>query len=315
MRRVTSTAIEAVGQPLDVWGVLKRQLRTDVRLTWQPARTPIVAFYSEKGGVGKSAGVAGVTATAAKNDLTVLAIDLDPRRTLTEELDAVPAEDELTVNDILWADENADPSTRPLRGVAKQVMRRAGEAWGPNVWVIPAERDLSHRESDNTTPNLEMRLALSLMRSLDGVDPLEGIDLVVIDVPPRAGGRLVRAGLNAATDVLYPATLDEDGFIGVRDARTSVAHVVDSDTRDNRVLRELGVLRNIVESRTQHSELHDRKLRKEFGDLVLDVVVPKRSIRQESRTARVPITVANTAPARAVIGGYTGVLNIIGSAA
>lgn len=302
---MTSSAVEAAGQARDVYSLLKRQLQTEISLVWQPAYTPVVAVYSEKGGVGKSATAAGLTGCAAYNGLRVLAIDLDPRRSLTEELDAEAGPDDLTVNDILWADPNKDPAESPIRGAARQVMRQAGEAWGPNVWVIPAERALSNRESDNETPNLEMRLALSLMD-----DALEGIDLVVIDVPPRAGGRLVRSGLFAANQVLYPVTLDEDGFIGVRDAKHSLKQI--APTHPFGTLREVGILRNIVEKRTQVGELYDQKVQEEFEGEVLDVVVPKRSIRQESRIARVPITAAASSPAgMAVIGGYTGVLNHI----
>ncbi|WP_226358493.1 ParA family protein [Pseudonocardia sp. ICBG601] len=292
------------------WAVLERQQNQGtVQLHWpDELDTVLLAIDSEKGGVGKSSLAGGLVAVMAAAGHEVLAVDLDPRATLTAELDAVAPEgvtEMPSLNDLLHEDQGIDPSELPeLRGLASQAVRPAGAHWGDRVRVLAAERALAHRESDLTTPNIEHRLALSL----------EGFKrqfrLVVIDLPPRAGGKLVGAGLLAATHVLFPGTLDEDGLIGVRDARKTARRVSRAHPA---ALRQVGVLRTIVEPRTRLAELSDRRFTEEFDD-VLDVVIPKRIVRREARTACVPITTATTRDAQDLVSAYTAVLNTIAEA-
>jgi chromosome partitioning protein len=313
--RVTITADPTV------WGVLERQLRTEMTLTWNPDGPVVLAIDSEKGGVGKSGLAGGLIAVMAASGRRVLGIDLDPRATLTEELgaDAEALRRELgeergkeatqySVNDLLYEDREADPDELPeLSGLAEQALRPAGSAWGDNVQVLAAERALANRENDNSTPALEHRLRISL----EGV--AEQFDLVVIDLPPRAGGKLVGAGLLAATHVLFPGTLNADGQIGIRDAMRT--HKFMARTNPNK-LRKVGVLRNIVEPRTKLAKYYDDQFMEEFGDEVLDAAVPKRVVRQEARGGCVPITAAADKPdGKDLINSYMHVLNIVGRAA
>lgn len=291
---------------VSAWAALERQARTasDVLLDWSPGRPVVLAIDSEKGGVGKSGLAAGLIAVLAARNLPTLGIDLDPRATLTAELGADDV-DGFSVNDLLYEDVNSDPDDLPeLTGLAAQAVRPAGAAWGEHVHVLAAERALANRENDNSTPNLEHRLRIAL----EGV--AEQYAAVIIDLPPRAGGKLVGAGLLAATDVLYPATLNEDGQVGVRDALRTSKFMARSNPRS---LRKVGVVRNIVEPRTRLAVTYDHALADEFGDDLLDIVIPKRVIRQEARSACVPITIAADKPdARDLIASYTHVLNVVG---
>lgn len=286
-----------------VWKLLEQQLRTAVTLSWSSSGTMILAVDSEKGGVGKTGLVGGLLAVAGAGGLPVLGIDLDPRATLTAELDALET-GEYTVNDLLYVDPNTTDAP-PLRGLAEQAIRPAGPAWPDTVHVLAAERALAHRESD-VTANLENRLKVALQ----GV--AERYSLIVIDLPPRAGGKLVGAGLLAATHGLFPATLDEDGYIGLRDAMRTVDITTAADPDP---MRPLGIVRNIVDRETQLGRTYDEKLAGEYGEQLLDVAIPKRVIRSESRTACVPITTASGPQVRPLIHAYTLLLNRIGQEA
>lgn len=288
-----------------VWKALERQLRAEMTLNWSPEGPVVLAINSEKGGVGKSGLSGGLAAVMAAHNRRVLAVDLDPRATLTEELGA--DEGEFTANDLLYVNPDTDPDDLPeLSGLASQALRPAGAAWGENVRVLAAERALANRETDSGA-GLEHRLRVSL----EGV--AEQFDLVVIDLPPRAGGKLVGAGLLAATHVLFPGTLDADGLIGIRDALRTYKFMAQTNPR---TLREVGVLRNIVGRRTKLAAYYDAQFATEFGSKLLDFAVPNRVIRQEARGACVPITAAaDKADAREVINGYTHVLNTVGRAA
>ncbi|MBO0871951.1 MAG: ParA family protein [Pseudonocardia sp.] len=286
---------------LTVWDVLNEQQRADVSLEWTARRTVILAIDSEKGGVGKTALAGGLAGVAGEHGLPVLAIDLDPRATLTAELDAERTGD-YTVNDLLYQDPSG-PVTQ-LRGLAADAIRPAGIAWPRSVKVIAAERALAHRESDPTA-NLENRLKVALHGVADD------FALILLDLPPRAGGKLVGAGLLAATHVIFPGTLNEDGYIGVRDAMHTVEVIRTTDPEPAEIV---GVLRNVVDRETQLARTYDEKLRAEHGDLVMDVAVPRRVVREEARTACVPITAAGPT-GRAVTNAYIHVLNRVGKAA
>jgi chromosome partitioning protein len=287
-----------------VWELLDRQLHTGAQLQWSPSEPVTLAINSEKGGVGKSGLAAGLAAVMAADGRRVLAIDLDPRATLTEELAAEVGE--YSVNDLLYVAPDADPDEMPeLAGLAAQALRPAGPAWGDNVQVLAAERALAHRETDSAA-GLEHRLRVAL----EGVT--EKFDLTIIDLPPRAGGKLVGAGLLAATHVVFPGTLDADGLIGVRDALRTYRFVAQTNPRS---LRAVGVLRNIVAPRTRLAAHYDALFAEEFGDRVLPAAVPKRVIRQEARGASVPITAAaDKRDAKDLITAYTHVLNAVGRA-
>ena len=290
---------------LAAWVILEQQLRMQMKLDWQRTAPVVLALYSEKGGVGKTGATTGLAAVAASNGLKVLVIDLDPRATATEELGAV--EGEFSVNDLLYVDPHADLDALPeLSGLAARALRPAGEDWGPNIKVLAAERALQNRESDNTTPDLENRLRVAL----EGV--ADQFDLVLIDMPPRPGGKIVGAGLRAATDVLYLGTLTNDGFIGIQDAKRTVRIMNQTGSRK---LNEIGVVRNIVGRKIDNAVNWDGQFSQAFGDKVLPVVVPYRAVREESRTACVPITAASGKAANVVIRGYLAVLNFIGKAA
>lgn len=291
----------------EVRQVLDRQLHSPESLHWQSQTPLVLAVYSEKGGVGKSALAAGLIAVAAANGLSVLGIDLDPRASLTDELDAEET-GEYSVNDLLFVDPAADPDDLPpLPGLAAQALRPAGEAWGENVTMLASERALANRETDSQTGSMEQRLRVSL----EGVH--EKFDLTVIDLPPRAGGKLVSAGLSACTHIIFPATLDEDGLIGVRDARLSFKHI--SQTMNPRPV-DVGVVRNIVgRGRAGITSLYDSRLADAFEDRLLPVAIPSRVVRSESRAARVPITSGKgTADVRDCVNGYTALLDQIGRA-
>lgn len=292
---------------------LLRQLpdNDSANLTWRThdgGQPPIVAVLSEKGGVGKTGMVNGLAAVAAEGGLNVLVIDLDPRATATDELGI--ADPSYSVNDLLYINpEDEDPAD--ITGAAGDAILPAGQGWPDSVHVLAAERALGNRETD-LTPGLEFRLKYSL------TNVANQYDLVLIDVPPRPGGKLVGAGMIAATHILIPATLDEDGYVGARDAMRTVRTL----RPHNPDVRMVGIVRNIVDRRrTSLAEMYDTKLHDlryldETRDLVLaDAAVAAYTVRREARSASVPFTTATTPEVDMLRRGYTQVLNYVGSAA
>ncbi|MEV0732335.1 ParA family protein [Polymorphospora sp. NPDC050346] len=307
-----------------------RELGVDnFELRWDPrTETIVLIVFSEKGGVGKTALVVALATVMAENGKTVLVIDLDPRATATNELGIDTPE--WSVNDLLYIDPD-DPAPVSPRGLAAQAILPSGEDWPDNIHVLAAERALGHRESDQT-PGMENRLALAL----EGV--AEKYHLVLIDVPPRPGGKLVAAAVQAATHALLPGTLEEDGYIGVRDAVVSIRR--SRLTNGRPLVPIVGVLRNIVDRRkTGITDLYDEKFGQEWPAnstarcddcqktptdpvtcphvprLIDGAAVPKYVVRQESRAARVPFTGAGTPEAARLQQACVKILNHISEVA
>ena len=256
----------------------------------------VLASFSEKGGVGKSALVAGVAAAARKRGESVLVGDLDPRASLTEEMGLNPEAVEYTVNDLLNVD-ITKPAVDP-RGLAADIITAASEAWG--VDVLAAQRALAHRETDNTSTDQRLRLALQ------GVS--RRYRRTVLDVPPRAGGKLVVAALAAATHVFIPATLDADGRKGAQQAMLTIGHVRASNNPD---LVVIAIVPSIVPNpRTAIAKEIEGLLIEEFGDLYRkDLAIPRHAIRQTTRHAQVPVTAVTDKEAVSLTSAYGRLLD------
>jgi chromosome partitioning protein len=336
---VTATSAPAPREPednkppsmYDLIRALKALEKEDVVLKWRPeARGMVLLVFSEKGGVGKTAltnAIATVLAFAGKK---VLVIDLDPRATATSELGIAIGKDDFGVNDILYVDPE-DPEPADATGSAAEVAipANAENEWPQNIHVLPSSRVLGNREKD-TTPGIERRL----QQSLEGVK--EEYDLVIVDVPPRAGGTLVAAAVLAGTHAIFPATMNEDGFDGVTDAMTSIRRT--RATTGMSPLRIVGIIRNIVDpSRTNSAVEYDGIFREEWPAdstercstcqkndaphcdhvlrLIEDLLIPKYDLRVQARNKCVPFMLATTKESEWLRRAYTLLVNHISEAA
>lgn len=261
-----------------------------------------VAGVSEKGGVGKTSVTAGLAAVAAERGLNVGVADLDPRCTLTDEMGLV--DPELSVNDIYYVDPHQRP--RDPAEIARDVLVRAGKAWPSNVWVLPCIREFGNRETDPAT-GMEFRLK----RALWGLR--EQLDVVFLDVPPRAGGKIVGSALLATRKVLIPATLTNDGWSGATEALKSINHF-NTPGGLNEDLQVSAIVRSIVPRETELREIHrdwEKRLREDFGDLVLSTTITNYAVREICRTACAPITSAPGREAKLLVAAYGEILDHI----
>lgn len=256
----------------------------------------VVSTYSGKGGVGKTSITTGMAAAAAARGLDVVVVDGDPRATATIELGIESTADRLTLNDLLYVSHDREDPPDPA-DVIRDVMLPAGKDWPPNVRLIAAERNLANRETDPAP--IEHRLR----RGLAGLDPAS-VDLVLCDLPPRPGGKIVNTILIATDVVLIPSTLQTDGYEGVRDAKRSLTLIQQGP---NPALRQLGIVRSIVPRRPDRRKIHDqidRLLSETWPTEVLGVNIYEYSIREETRFASVPITSAPGKEARILDAAY-----------
>lgn len=181
-----------------------------------------LAFFNNKGGVGKTTLAYHLATMMSRLGQRVLAVDLDPQANLTAQF---VAEDEL---EGLWV-EGQDAATiadavKPIVEGLGDVSRVPPRPVEERLWLLPGDLGLSRFE-DN--------LASAWPRSFTGVDPaavrtttafhriIEAAaqdvspDVVVIDVGPNLGA-INRAALLAADHVLIPLGADLFSLQGLR---------------------------------------------------------------------------------------------------
>lgn len=279
------------------------------------AEEEMIAVLNEKGGVAKTATVNGLAAASAARGEDFVVEDLDPRASATKELD-VDTTDRLTIADILNSVDSKGEFIDPT-GLAEQVIVRAGDAW-PHVFCMPSERALANREADLSS-GMEYRL-----REAHKGGFMRRFRRGGIDIAPRAGGRLSQVALAAATHVIIPMTLTEDGRDGAVEAVKTLRMVRASGLNPD--IRLVGILPSIVEMKvykdragkvlevrpkTNMAKLIMGEIQEAYGDLVLPIIVPESVTREESRYASIPLTQHTSPTAVPVVQAYGRVLDLI----
>lgn len=183
---------------------------------------PIIAFFNNKGGVGKTSLAYHLACMYADLDVRVVAADFDPQANLTSMfLDEERLEE-------LWPE---GEHTRTIHGAVRPLMAGTGDVADPcpvahveeNVWLIPGdlllgafEEDLSQvwpdcldgKERAFRVVSAFYRLVLSAARNCDAA-------LIIVDVGPNLGA-INRAALIAASHVVVPVAPDLFSLQGLR---------------------------------------------------------------------------------------------------
>lgn len=179
-----------------------------------------IAFFNNKGGVGKTSLVYHLAWMYADNGVPVLAVDLDPQANLTSMfLD----EDQLVK---LW-DNNEE---RTIFDSLRPLMNRTGDIQGPSLetldkrlWMIPGNLALSRFEdllSENWPKCLggeeaAFRVITAFYRIILQAALECSAELVLIDVGPNLGA-INRSALIAAEQVVIPLTPDLFSLQGLK---------------------------------------------------------------------------------------------------
>lgn len=183
---------------------------------------PVLTFFNNKGGVGKTSLVYHLAWMFAESGLRVLAVDLDPQSNLTA---AFLDEDRLAD---LWGDaagvSTIFRSVRPLLDVGDFAPVDV-QLIHPNLALVPGDLGLSGFEdelsatwtsaNDDKNKTRPFRILTAFWRSAQESATKFDADLILFDVGPNLGA-INRAALLASNHVIVPLGADLFSLQGLR---------------------------------------------------------------------------------------------------
>ena len=223
----------------------------------------VYAFANQKGGVGKTTTAVNLAACLAEAGKRALVVDLDPQANATSGL-GMRANGSSSY-DLL--------DGQPLAQLARQTAF-------PNLFLVPAKPELAGAVVELSRRDDGERF---LAESLAGDD---SFDFVFLDCPPSLGPLTVNA-LAASDRVIVPVQAEYYALEGLAQLMQSINLI---KSRLNPRLAVAGVLLTMSDVRTKLAADVEREVRRHFGALVFDTVVP-RSVRiAEAPSHGMPVT-------------------------
>jgi chromosome partitioning protein len=223
----------------------------------------VYAFANQKGGVGKTTTAINLAACLAEAGQRALVVDLDPQANATSGLGMRA---------------NGTSSYDLLDGVPLAELAKPTRF--ENLFLVPSKPELAGASVElSQHADGERYLA-------DALKDVEGFDFVLLDCPPSLGPLTVNA-LAAADRVVVPVQTEYYALEGLAQLMQSINLI---KARLNADLSVAGVLLTMADGRTRLSAEVESEVRKHFGKLVFDAVVP-RSVRvAEAPSHGLPVT-------------------------
>ena len=271
------------------------------------AKPVVIAVVNHKGGCSKTTTAVNLASSLATGNVemgirarSVLLIDLDPKGNVAttfgiDKRTLGPTMNELfkggidgtqvSLNQCLlgpgnltqsmkksWRKHNPDKKRGPPKEIAIN-----------NLWILPADLDLSGVEIDLATRfGREARLKSVLVQAK------EHFDVIIIDTPASLG-LLTTNALTAAQWVLIPIQAEFYALEGMGQLINMIKEVQKAVNPD---LRLFGILLTMVQARSKLCETVTEQARKYFGDQVFTTQIARSISIAESPLEGAPIVIA-----------------------
>ena len=271
------------------------------------AKPVVIAVVNHKGGCSKTTTAVNLASSLATGNVEmgirarrVLLIDLDPKGnvattfgidkrilgpTMNELFKGGIDGTQVSLNQCLLGPGNLTQSMKKSwrkhnpekkRGPPKEISIN-------NLWILPADLDLSGVEIDLATRfGREARLKSVLVQAE------EHFDVIIIDTPASLG-LLTTNALTAAQWVLIPIQAEFYALEGMGQLINMIKEVQKAVNPD---LRLFGILLTMVQSRSKLCETVTEQARKYFGDQVFTTQIARSISIAESPLEGAPIVIA-----------------------
>ena len=225
----------------------------------------IIAIANQKGGVGKTTTTVNLSAGLAEHGNKVLLVDCDPQGNATSGLGINKSTIQKTIYDILINNTEA---------------KYALQMTNYGVTVLPSNINLAGAE-------VELVAAIARESKLrNALEPLRNdYDYILIDCPPSLGLLTINS-LAAANSIIIPIQCEFYALEGVTQLMNTIELVKSSL---NPLLAIEGVVMTMYDSRTRLSQQVVEEVKKNFGYLVYDTLIPRSVRLSEAPSYGMPI--------------------------
>jgi chromosome partitioning protein len=233
-----------------------------------PGVARIIAIANQKGGVGKSTTAVSLGAALADLGYRVLVVDLDPQGNASTGMGIKHENRQVTAYDVIVAESPVSDA------IVHSPIERL-DAVTSTIDLAGAEIELVSQFSR------EGRLKRALEPVREGV-----YDFVFLDCPPSLGLITINA-LTAAEELVVPIQCEYYALEGLGQLLRNVSLV---QQNINPELRLTGIVMTMFDPRTKLSEQVVAEVRRFFGDLVYDSIIPRTVRLSEAPGFGLPIT-------------------------
>ena len=212
----------------------------------------IISVSNQKGGVGKTTTALSLSAALGVLEKKVLLIDMDPQSNATSGLGVDSNEATLSSYDLIIG--NAKASNIVI------------QTSSPNLDLIPAKIDLVGLEIEIVNESSREYLLKNALEKIK-----EKYDFIIIDCPPSLGLITLNA-LTCSKSVIIPIQCEYFALEGLGKLLNTIKGV---QKVHNPNLSLEGILLTMFDSRLRLSNQVKQDVKKHFGNIVFDTIIPR----------------------------------------